>query len=160
MFVVAFQGMAAPDLSEVRRALRALGSECRVAKRTLLRRALAEAGLEALGRFVEGPTGIGLGGENAPEISRALLEQAKKYEPLAVRAALVEGVVLLPADVRRLASLPSRRALLGQVVGGLAAPLRGLVTVLGGPLRGFAVVLRRLEERQSAAGGSAGAASS
>ena len=47
-----------------------------------------------------------------------------------------------------LADLPPRQVLLGQVVGTLVAPIRGLVTVLSGPARGLVTCLSQLEEKK------------
>jgi len=50
--------------------------------------------------------------------------------------------------VQRLAELPSREELLARVVGGVAAPLVGLLSVLQGVLRNFVWVLKAIEEKK------------
>jgi large subunit ribosomal protein L10 len=69
--------------------------------------------------------------------------------------------VLSAAEVERLAALPSREVLLGQVVGTMQAPLSGVVGVLAAVVRGLVGVVAALEKKQreeGAAGAEATAA--
>ena len=50
-----------------------------------------------------------------------------------------------------LATLPSREVLIAQVVGTMAAPLTGLVTVLQGTISGFVRTLNQVAEQKGAA---------
>lgn len=54
---------------------------------------------------------------------------------------VLEGVMLNAAEVERLALLPPLEVLRGQLVGVLAAPVRGLLGVFQGVLRGLPAVL-------------------
>ena len=58
------------------------------------------------------------------------------------------GQVLNQQQVFALADLPSKEQLLAQVVGTIAAPLRGLVTVLSGPQRNFVTVLSQIKDKK------------
>jgi large subunit ribosomal protein L10 len=53
-----------------------------------------------------------------------------------------------PEQVKNLASLPTREVLVAQVVGGIAAPLSGLVGALSGVLRNMVWVLKSIEEKK------------
>ena len=54
--------------------------------------------------------------------------------------------------VKALASLPPRDVLVAQVVGTMAAPMTGLVTVLQGTISGFVRALQQVAEQKAAAG--------
>ena len=60
----------------------------------------------------------------------------------------MDGNALDAAGVERLASLPSKEVLIAQVLGGLNAPISGLVTVLNGNIRGLAVALNAIKEQK------------
>ena len=47
-----------------------------------------------------------------------------------------------------LADLPSRDELIAQTVGTIAAPLRGLVTVLSGTTRGLVTCLSQIKDKK------------
>jgi large subunit ribosomal protein L10 len=55
---------------------------------------------------------------------------------------------LIPAaDIERLATLPPREVLLGQVMAGIQSPIAGLVGVLSGTIRSLAYVLQARAEQ-------------
>ncbi|MDO8688988.1 MAG: 50S ribosomal protein L10 [Dehalococcoidia bacterium] len=136
-------GMSVAETTEMRRKLREAGVEFRVVKNTLARRAAKEVGKEALDPLLTGPTGIvfGYGDQVAP--AKALLEygRAAKAE-VKIKGGILEKRLLSGEDVRQLAHLPSREVLIAQVLGGLQAPIVGLVWVLKGNLSGLLNVLQ------------------
>ncbi|HAM38867.1 MAG TPA: 50S ribosomal protein L10, partial [Elusimicrobia bacterium] len=52
-------------------------------------------------------------------------------------------------DIKNIASLPSREQLLANVVGGIAAPMIGLVSVLSGPMRKLVIVLSAASNKKN-----------
>ena len=66
-------------------------------------------------------------------------------------AGLLEGSVLDAAGVRAIAILPPREVLLGRVVGTIAAPISGLLTVLQGNISGLARALQQIADQKEAA---------
>ena len=73
------------------------------------------------------------------------MKSNKKGEVL---GAIVDGDIISSDDVKALSKLPSREALLGQVVGLMAAPLTGLVTVLDANIKGLVVALNAIKEKK------------
>ena len=67
-------------------------------------------------------------------------------------AALLDASLIDPDGVKALASLPSRDVLIAQVVGTMAAPMTGLVTVLQGTISGFVRALDQVAQQRAAAG--------
>ena len=65
---------------------------------------------------------------------------------------LLDAALIGPADVKALASLPSRDVLIAQLVGTMAAPMTGLVTVLQGTISGFVRALDQVAQQRAAAG--------
>jgi large subunit ribosomal protein L10 len=71
---------------------------------------------------------------------------------MTVKGGLLEGADL-PADaVARLAKLPSREQLLGQLAGGIAAPLTGLVGSLNALIAGLARSLGAVQGQRESEG--------
>jgi len=63
--------------------------------------------------------------------------------------------VLDAAAVKALAALPSREELIAKMVGSIASPLRGLVTVLSGNQSGLVRALNAIREQKEAAAANA-----
>ena len=62
----------------------------------------------------------------------------------AIKAGFVDGQRITPDEIQRLAALPTRDELMGQVAGALQAPLQGFVGALGGLLNQFVGALEAL----------------
>ncbi len=121
-----------------------------VAKKTLLKLAAAEAKIEGLApRELDGSllTMISFGDEVTP--ARTMAKFLKDREKMSISAGVLEGKFIDATMVTRLAKLPTKQQLLGQLVGTLNAPVSGFVNVLAGNLRGLVTVLNAIKEKSA-----------
>jgi len=151
MYVTDYRGLTVSEIAELRGALRPSGTLLRVLKNTLTRRAAAKAGRDDLLPFLSGPTAIAFCGDDPVAPAKALAEFAKKNDALVLRGGILEGRPIEATDIKALAALPPREALLGQVVGTMVAPITGLVTVLDGTIGGLARALQQIADQKAAA---------
>ncbi|MBR4400735.1 MAG: 50S ribosomal protein L10 [Synergistes sp.] len=154
VFIAEYRGLTVKKLSEVRRLIRKAGGEMKVCKNTLMRIALDECGMKRAEEYDSGPNGYVLSYGDAAAVAKAVRDFAKEKgnEALVIKGAILGGNQILNKDqVFALADLPSKEALLAQVVGTIAAPLRGLVTVLSGPQRNFVTVLSKIRDQKETA---------
>ena len=145
IYLTDFQGMNVDLATKMRRRLRDANVEYRVAKNTLTKRALKAHGVEALDKYLEGPTGIAFDEVGAAKI---LADFSKEFEKPALKAAYVSGQFYGPDGIKALAQLPSREVLLGQLIGGLRSPMQGMVGVLQGPMRQLLGVLDAIGKKK------------
>ncbi len=136
-----FSGLAAKDAQSLRQTLKKEGVSYKVVKLTLIKKALRAANLDD--KFFNFTVPISVSLSEADEVAAAKILQdfSKKNEKLKIVSGFLDGKILDAAQVKALASLPSKEELLGQLVGVIAGPLRGFVTVLSGPARGLVNVL-------------------
>ena len=135
-------GLSVSLVAELRRQLRQAGAESVIVKNTLMRLALGQIGLPAAQEFMEGPSLVTFVYDDIAPAARAVVDFARlNDEVLEVKGGLIGGKVADVDQVRSLTTLPSRDVLLARVVGGIQAPVSGLVNVLSGVIRGFANVL-------------------
>jgi len=120
-----------------------------VVKNTLAKIAAADAGVEGLTELLAGPTAIAYCHGDPVRVAKVIQDFIKEKKKAAIRGGKLERSLLTAADVEKLATLPSREQLIAQLVGTLAAPLRGLVTVLNGPIRALVVVLGQVQESKA-----------
>jgi large subunit ribosomal protein L10 len=142
-----YRGLNVTQLQAFRRGLREHGSSFRIVKNTLTGIAANSAGLEDVRPYLEGPTAIVTANDDPVGPAKTTQDFARTTRILTIKAGILEGTVIPASEVERLASLPSREELLGKVVGGLNAPLYGLVSVLSGPIRSLAYVLQARAEQ-------------
>jgi large subunit ribosomal protein L10 len=100
------QGLNVTRMQQLRRAVRQAGGEYRVAKNTFTRRALQGTGFSGLHDLLEGPTGLIFGYADPVAVTKALIRFSEETEKLSIKAAVLDGKVLL-AMLLRLMQAPA-----------------------------------------------------
>lgn len=149
VYVTDFTGLDVAKMTQLRRRLRQAGTEFVVVKNTLARRALGDAQVPGLEQHLAGPTGLVLAGADPVAAAKVLADFAREFEKPAIKVGLVDGKAVTPAQVTRLASLPSRLELLGQLGGALQAPLAGFAGALNGLLMNMVGALEALRAKRA-----------
>lgn len=152
LIVSDYRGLTMAEIEELRGKLRDSGSTFKIVKNTLGGIAAERAGREQVKPLLSGPTAVTFCGEDLVGAAKALADFAKKHPRVVVRGGVLESSVIDAAGVDALASLPPREVLVAQLVGTMAAPLTGLVTVLQGTVSGFVRALNQVAEQRAAAG--------
>ena len=151
IYVTDFTGLDVARISDLRRRLRAAGVEYVVVKNTLVRRALTDAQRAGLESHLAGATALVLAGADPVGAAKVLAAFAKEFEKPAVKVGLVDGKAVTPAQVKRLAALPSKRELLAQVGGALQAPMAGFLGAMNGLLYMMVGALEALKIKRAGA---------
>ncbi len=152
-----YRGLKVADLATLRRSLRSAGAEYKIFKNTLVRRATAETGTAEIDSLLAGPTAIAFVETDVAAAAKVLRDFARTNPALVVKGSLVGGSLLDAATTGRLAELASREALLAQLAGALAAPLRQMAGLLKALPQNLAYGLAALIDQKEAAGGTSGA---
>ena len=118
------RGLKVSEVTELRRNLKESGSDYKVYKNTLAKRALADSGLE-LDSYLEGPTAISFSSDELAPV-KILSEFAKNHEALELKAGVVEGKVANIQELNSYAAIPSREGLLTMLAGGLIGTVKDL----------------------------------
>lgn len=147
-FLVDFQGLNVEASNKLRKQIRTAGSELRVTKNTLLRRASQNTNFALLDESFSGPTGVVFIKDNPVPVIKIITKFIKDNPtlPVKIKGGLLNKKLLSAQEIDALANLPSREVLLGQLVGLLAAPARGLVSVLAEIPRKFLRVLSAIAD--------------
>jgi len=145
-----YRGVTAPQITNVRRKLRASNSEIKVVKNTLARLAASKAGKDALVKSLDGTLAITFGYGDIAATVKALVSAQADAESLVIKGGLLGNVMYGKEQILSLATMPPREVLLGRVLGQMNAPVSRFVGVLASPMRGFMGILqariRQLEE--------------
>lgn len=150
LYYTDFTGLNVKGMTELRRRLRKAGVEYVVIKNTLAARAVNDSGL--VSTRLRGPTGMVIA-KDPVAAAKVLADFAKEFEQKPeVKGGLLEGKAIDTAQVKRLASMPSREQMLSQLAGGLQSPLAGFLGALSGVLSTFAGALSALHAQREAPG--------
>jgi large subunit ribosomal protein L10 len=150
LYYTDFTGLNVKGMTELRRRLRKAGVEYVVIKNTLAARAVNDSGL--VGTRLRGPTGMVIA-KDPVAAAKVLSDFAKEFEQKPeVKGGLLGGKAIDTAQVKRLASMPSREQMLSQLAGGLQSPLAAFVGALSGLLSTFAGALSALHAQRETSG--------
>ena len=145
---VNYEGMSVSDIESLRSQFRAKGVDYKVAKNTLIRRALSdEAWVTELGDALKGMTGVAWSYEEPSTAARILKSFIKDNEKLKIKAGVMDGQVLDSKAVeKQLATLPSKDEARASLLATLMAPAQQLVMLFNTPAGNF---VRLLEAKKS-----------
>ena len=147
-----YRGLSVKALKELRRSL---GDEASysVSKNTLTTIAAREAGVDGIEEHLVGPTAIAFIDGDPVVVAKGLRDFARTNPQLVIKGGVLDGKIMTPDEVRRLADLESRDVLLAKVVGALQGVLQQAVSLAAAPLsqaaRLFAALQKAAEENPS-----------
>ena len=128
---VDYKGITVAKDTELRNQFRAAGVEYAVVKNTLTRFAANKAGYTEFDEVLNGTTSMASTTDDPIAPARVVCEFAKKNKNVVrLKGGMVEGKVLSVEELMSFGELPSKNALVAQVLGTFLAPISSLAVVL------------------------------
>jgi len=149
LFVTDYSGLNVFDLSHLRRELKKSGGEFRVAKNTLIRRALEGTSYAEVSQLLAGQTGLGFGYDDPTVPAKIFHDFFKRLEKPKVKVFYLEGRQWTSRELSQIATLPPKEVLLSLVLAGIQAPLVNLVSTLDGMLANLVRTIDSLHDKRA-----------
>lgn len=143
-----YRGLTVHELAELRASLRVTGTEYKVFKNTLARRAVADSGLDGVAAMFEGPVAIAFVRGDAAGAAKALRDFGRNNPALVLKGGLLGTRIITAVEIEALAELPSRDVLLAQVAGVFQAPLIKAAGLFQAFTRNFAYGVQALIDQR------------
>ena len=151
VYLVDYKGISVPAVTQLRQQVRELGGEYRVIKNRLMLRAIGGEALEGLSDQFSGPTAV-VYGDDAVALAKVLTDFAAEAKVLEFKAGLVEGRPVAGSEIKDIATLPSREALIAKLLYLMQSPITRFASVLAAIPRQFVVVLDQVRQKKEGAG--------
>ena len=123
------RGLNVGAVTDLRNKARQSGLYLRVLKNTLARRAVKGTPYEPLSEQLSGPLMYGIA-QDPVAGAKVLADFAKDHERFVLRGGALPNALMSPADVKALATMPSREELLARLLGTMQAPVAKLVRTM------------------------------
>ena len=151
MFFTDFTGLTVEQITDLRREFRKAGVQYRVAKNTLIRKALEKlGGYDALSDRLVGPTGVAFAFDDPVAPARIIQKFAEKHNRLSLKICVIEHQVFDGGRLADLAKMPTRKDMMASIVGSIQAPLAGVPTVINAVMRDLVSVIGEIEKKKAA----------
>jgi large subunit ribosomal protein L10 len=140
-----YRGLSVKALGELRRSL-GENATYAVSKNTLTTIAAREAGVDGIEAQLVGPTAIAFISGDPVAVAKGLRDFGRTNPLLIIKGGVLDGKVMTPDEVRRLADLESREVLLARVAGGMQGVLQQAISLVAAPLSQAARLFAALQD--------------
>lgn len=154
IIITDYRGLPVGELQGLRRDLRGMNASYHIAKNTLVRLALKDAGLPVPDPLLEGPTALAFLNEDLSGPAKKLGDFFKE-KGLPIKGAIIGQQVYDAKGVESLATMPSKPQLFASILGSINAPASKTAGVISSGIRQVLYVLKaradQLEKQSGAA---------
>ena len=130
LIVIDYTGLKVKQFSELRNRLFAIGASCIVAKNSYMRKVLTDAGLPDIGDALVGQTAFVTGQSEVFAAAKAIKNFEKEFKKPEMRVGILGNAVLDTAKLKAIADIPSREAVLSQLLGTINEPAARIARVI------------------------------
>ncbi len=147
-----YRGLSVAQLGELRRSL-GENATFSVVKNTLTKIAANDAGIAGeLTEMLTGPSAIAFVEGDVVETARGLRDFSRANPFLVIKGGVLDGKVMTPDEIVKLADLESREVLLAKLAGAMKASMAGAAATFAALPVQMARLLAALEEKRGGAG--------
>lgn len=150
MIATEYRGLTVKEMAEIRRALRGQDVRYRIIKNRLMRIAAGDGLRDALSPLLTGPTAIAFGTDEAAT-AKAVIDATRAYKVVRITGGILGNRAIDADGVTRLAALPPRDVLLGQLAGAIQSPTATLASLLAANIRNLGYALAQVRDQKTKA---------
>jgi large subunit ribosomal protein L10 len=148
IYLAEYKGLNVKDVSQLRQQVRKNGAEMIVIKNRLLNLAVEGTAAEGLKNYLKGPNAVFFCDQDPVTPAKTIAEFARTHDVVTWKGGYIDGTIVDGAGMGRVAEMPSKQELLAAVVGGISAPVSGLVFTLSGLVSDLVFTLESVADKK------------
>jgi large subunit ribosomal protein L10 len=130
LIVIDYTGLTVQQFTELRNRLGAGGANCTVAKNSYMRKALAEAGMPDIGADLTGQMAYVMGEAEVFSAAKVIKNFEKEFKKPEMKVGILGNAVLDATALKAIADIPSREAVLSQLLATILEPATRIARVV------------------------------
>lgn len=151
LVVSEYIGTTVDAFTEMRAEARKTGVYLKVAKNSLVKRAVEGTDFECVKDSLVGPMIYAFSQEDPGCAARLIKEYAKKNDKLITKVVSIGGKVFDASEISRLASLPTKEQAISQLMSVMKAPVEKLVRTMAEPHAKMVCTIAAIRDQKQAA---------
>jgi large subunit ribosomal protein L10 len=149
LYLVDAEGMTVAQSGELRREFRKINAELKLAKNTLIRRALQDDGkFDVPASTLRGSTALVFAYDDPIAPAKLIRKYFEKDKRPALKLAIIEGQAFDGSQLKAVSELPTREDMIAAIVGSLHAPISGIVGSINAVMRDVASLVEEVAKKQ------------
>ena len=146
-----YRGISVVEMTDLRVKARESGVYLKVAKNTLVRRAVEGTEFECMQESLSGPLLLAFSMEDPGAAARLVKDYAKSNDKLITKLVVIGGKVFEASELDRLSRLPTYEQAIAMIMGVMKAPVEKLVRTLVEPHTKLVRVIAAVRDAKQAA---------
>jgi large subunit ribosomal protein L10 len=146
-----YRGISVVEMTDLRVKARESGVYLKVAKNTLVRRAVEGTEFECMQESLSGPLLLAFSMEDPGAAARLVKDYAKSNDKLITKLVVIGGKVFEASELDRLSRLPTYDQAIAMIMGVMKAPVEKLVRTLVEPHTKLVRVIAAVRDAKQAA---------
>jgi large subunit ribosomal protein L10 len=130
LIVIDYTGLTVQQFTELRNRLDTGGAKCTVAKNSYMRKALAEAGMPDIGADLTGQMAYVMGDAEVFSAAKVIKNFEKEFKKPEMKVGILGNAVLDASALKSIADIPSREAVLSQLLATILEPATRIARVV------------------------------
>lgn len=150
LYFLDFTTMTVAETLKLRRALKQADLKYKIAKNTLINRAIEEVGgINLPDDIFFGQTGIVFSYNDPVAPAKIIKEESEKSKKPVLKGAILDGQYFDGSMLKELAALPGKKEMMSAIVGSLHAPITGIVGSINAVMRDVASLIEEVAKKKA-----------
>ena len=143
-------GLTVAEITDLRRKLQKEGADYTVVKNTLAIKAVEGTPYECMSELLKGASAVAFGFNDQVAPAKVLSAFIKEVEKATVKGGAMDGKLLSVAEVKALATLPSKEELYAKMLGCINSPATGIVGGINGVMSALVRAIDQVRQQKTA----------